>query len=59
MDVLGVASNVGEKLAELYGDYKTGRDVRLGSYKGANNTKQLGHYNKSGRRLGIYHGVMN
>jgi hypothetical protein len=41
---------------EAYGDYERGRKVRLGNYKGAGEVKQLGHYNKQGRRLAIYHG---
>jgi len=54
-----IASNLPKAMSmarEAYGDYERGRKVRLGNYKGANETKQLGHYNKQGRRLAIYHG---
>jgi hypothetical protein len=48
-----------EKLAEVargaYNDYKSGRNLRLGQYKGSEGAKKLGHYNSSGKRLGIYH----
>jgi hypothetical protein len=49
-----------EKLAEVargaYKDYQSGRNLRLGSYKGHEGAKKLGHYSSStGRRLGIYH----
>jgi hypothetical protein len=56
MDFIGGAVNLAEKAGEIYGDYKTGKAVRLGSYKGSNGVKQLGHYDKSGTHLGIYHG---
>jgi len=56
MDFIGGAINLGEKLGEVYGDYKTGKAVRLGQYKGSDNVKQLGHYDKNGTNLGIYHG---
>jgi len=45
-----------DKVGELYSDYKRGRSVRLGTYKGSENVKQLGHYDASGKKLGIYHG---
>ena len=45
-----------DKVGELYSDYKRGRSVRLGTYKGSANVKQLGHYDASGKKLGIYHG---
>lgn len=55
MDFIGGAVNLAEKVGEVYGDYKTGKAVRLGQYKGANNVKQLGHYSSAtGTRLGIY-----
>ncbi len=50
--LLGVA----DKIGEVYTDYKRGRNVRLGTYKGSENVKQLGHYDASGKKLGIYHG---
>ena len=50
--LLGVA----DKIGEVYTDYKRGRNVRLGTYKGSANVKQLGHYDASGKKLGIYHG---
>ena len=56
MDFIGGAVNLAEKAGEIYGDYKTGKAVRLGNYKGSGNVKQLGHYSKSGTHLGIYHG---
>jgi hypothetical protein len=56
MDFIGGAVNLAEKAGEIYGDYKTGKAVRLGSYKGSDNVKQLGHYSAKGKALGIYHG---
>ena len=57
MDPITTAANIGEKLSEVYSDYKAGKAVRLGSYKGAENTRQLGHYSsKTNKELGIYHG---
>lgn len=56
MDALASVKNAYEFGSELIGDYKRGRQMRLGNYKGVDNTRQLGHYNKSGKRLGIYHG---
>ncbi len=44
-----------DKVGEIYTDYKKGRNVRLGTYKGSANIKQLGHYDASGKLLGIYH----
>ena len=56
MDFIGGAVNLAEKVGEVYGDYKTGKAVRLGQYKGSDSVKQLGHYDRSGTNLGIYHG---
>jgi hypothetical protein len=56
MDFIGGAVNLAEKAGEIYGDYKTGKMVRLGNYKGSDNVKQLGHYSAKGKALGIYHG---
>lgn len=56
MDIIGRAVNLAEKAGEVYSDYKTGKAVRLGSYKGPENIKQLGHYSAKGKALGIYHG---
>lgn len=57
MDFIGGAINLAEKAGEVYGDYKTGKAVRLGQYKGSDSVKQLGHYSTAtGARLGIYHG---
>ena len=56
MDFLGSAVGLAEKAGEAYGDYKTGKAVRLGQYKGADNVKQLGHYDAKGKQHGIYHG---
>jgi hypothetical protein len=56
MDFIGNAVSLAENLGTAYGDYKRGKMVRLGSYKGPDNIKQLGHYSSSGKPLGIYHG---
>jgi hypothetical protein len=56
MDFIGSAINAAENLGTAYSDYKTGKAVRLGTYKGPENVKQLGHYSASGKQLGIYHG---
>lgn len=56
MDILSglnTAYNVG---SEMLGDYQRGKEARLGSYKGSNDVKKIGHYNIKGKRLGIYHG---
>lgn len=55
MDFINTASNLANKVGEIYGDYKAGKAIRLGQYKGSDNVKQLGHYNKAGKRLAIYH----
>jgi len=55
MSFIGSALNLGEKLGEVYGDYKTGKAVRLGQYNGGDYVKKLGHYDKNGKALGIYH----
>ena len=56
MDFIGTAANLVDKVGEAYTDYKTGKSVRLGNYKGSGNIKQLGHYDGKGTALGIYHG---
>lgn len=56
MDVLSGAIGLAEKAGEVYSDYKTGKAVRLGNYKGSENIKKIGHYSITGKRLGIYHG---
>jgi hypothetical protein len=56
MDFITGAMSLADKAGEVYSDYKTGKQVRLGSYKGSDNVKQMGHYNKKGVALGIYHG---
>jgi hypothetical protein len=56
MDPISSVVGLADKASEIYSDYKAGKAVRLGSYKGAENTRQLGHYSKSGKHLGIYHG---
>jgi hypothetical protein len=56
MDFVSSAANIGSKLSEVYSDYERGKQTRLGSYKGPNNIKEMGHYSKSGKHLGIYHG---
>lgn len=54
MDFIGTAVNVAEKVGEAYGDYKTGKAVRLGNYKGPDYVKKLGHYTPKATQLGIY-----
>lgn len=54
MDFIGGAINLAEKAGEIYGDYKTGKQVRLGNYKGSGNVKQLGQYGKPRTMLGVY-----
>ena len=56
MDFIGTAANLVDKVGEAYGDYKTGKMVRLGAYRGPDNVKKLGHYDSKGKALGIYHG---
>lgn len=56
MDAISTIKNVYDVGSEMFGDYQRGKQMRLGSYKGVDNTRQLGHYNKSGKRLAIYHG---
>lgn len=56
MEYAGLIKGAIEKGGEIYGDYQRGKQVRLGEYGGAANVKNLGHYNKSGKKLGIYHG---
>jgi len=56
MDYISGITSLAENVGTAYGDYKTGKAVRLGQYKGAENLKQIGHYNSQGKRLGIYHG---
>lgn len=53
INAIKTAYNVG---TEVLGDYQRGKKVRLGQYNGIENVKQLGHYNKAGKRLAIYHG---
>jgi hypothetical protein len=56
MDVIGTVSSLADKASEVYGDYQRGKQVRMGSYGGAEATTKLGHYSsKTGKRLGIYH----
>lgn len=43
-------------LKGAYQDYESGRNLRLGNYKGHQGAKKMGHYNSSGKKLGIYHG---
>lgn len=45
MDFVSGAISLAEKAGEAYGDYKRGRSVRLGTYKGCNGMKQFGNYN--------------
>lgn len=56
MDYINALNTAYEKGSEIFGDYQRGKQVRLGQYKGVENVKQIGHYNKAGKRLAIYHG---
>lgn len=56
MDVLSGLEKAYEVGSEMFGDYQRGKKMRLGQYNGMENVKALGHYNKTGKRLGIYHG---
>ena len=44
MDFISGASSLLDTGAEAYGDWKRGRAIRLGSYKGSSNVKQFGQY---------------
>lgn len=56
MDMLSAVPQALQAAYQGYGDYQRGKQMRLGSYKGVANVKQMGHYNKEGKRLAIYHG---
>jgi len=56
MDNLSILKGAYDVGTEIVGDYNRGKQMRLGNYKGIDNVKQMGHYNKSGKRLAIYHG---
>jgi len=56
MDILSGLETAYNTGSEIFGDYQRGKKMRLGQYNGADNIKKIGHYNKQGRRLGIYHG---
>lgn len=56
MDILSGLEKAYEVGSQVIGDYQRGRKYRLGAYKGTDNIKMIGHYNKQGKRLGIYHG---
>lgn len=56
MDMLSAVPQALQAVYQGVGDYQRGRQMRLGSYKGVANVKQMGHYSKSGKRLAIYHG---
>ncbi len=56
MDAITAIKSAYDVGSEMFGDYQRGKQMRLGNYKGTDNLKQLGHYNKSGKRLAIYHG---
>lgn len=56
MDMLSAVPQALQAVYQGYGDYQRGKQMRLGSYKGVANVKQMGHYSKSGKRLAIYHG---
>lgn len=55
MDFIGNLQRAYEVGSQAFGDYERGKKVRLGQYKGPDNIKKLGHYNKQGKKLGIYH----
>lgn len=56
MDMLSAVPQALQAAYQGYGDYQRGKQMRLGSYKGVANVKQMGHYNKENKRLAIYHG---
>ena len=57
MDMLCAVPQALQAAYRGYSDYQRGKQMRLGSYKGVDNVKQMGHYNsKTGKRLAIYHG---
>lgn len=56
MDILSGVQKAYEVGSEIFGDYQRGKKMRIGQYKGSEDVKKLGHYNRQGRRLAIYHG---
>ena len=57
MDMLSAVPQALQAVYQGVGDYQRGKQMRLGSYKGVDNVKQMGHYNsKTGKGLAIYHG---
>ena len=56
MDMLSAVPQALQAAYQGYGDYQRGKQMRLGSYKGVANVKQMGHYNSNtNKRLAIYH----
>lgn len=56
MDFIGNLQRAYEVGSQALGDYETGKKMRLGQYNGSDVIKKIGHYNKAGKKLGIYHG---
>lgn len=57
MDMLSAVPQALQAAYQGYSDLQRGRQMRLGSYKGVANVKQMGHYDsKTNKRLAIYHG---
>lgn len=56
MDFVSKVPELYNKAQELYSDYNRGKQMRLGTYNGMGTVRALGHYNKKGKRLAIYHG---
>lgn len=59
MEFVSKVPEIFNKAQEIYGDYNRGKQMRLGSYNGMSSVRQIGHYNKRGKRLAIYHGDSN
>ena len=55
MDFVGTATSLAEKANEVYGDYQRGKQVRMGTYGGAEAATKMGHYsNKKCKCMGHY-----
>jgi|688.fasta_scaffold602753_3 hypothetical protein len=55
MDFIGTATSLAEKAGEAYGDYQRGKQVRMGTYGGAEAATKMGHYsNKKCKCMGHY-----
>lgn len=56
MDYINAIKTAYDVGTQAIGDYQRGKQIRLGQYNGADNIRQIGHFNKQGKRLAIYHG---